>query len=86
MAAIKTPDAHQLAIEPWDKSQLTAIEKAINMSELGINPQNDGTCIRLVFPPLTEERRKELAKDIRKIALKTKPSFSIFLLHTLPQS
>lgn len=68
MAAIKTPDAHQLAIEPWDKSQLGAIEKAINESDLGITPNNDGTAIRLPFPKLTEESRKELVKKCSQIA------------------
>lgn len=62
MAAIKTPDAHQLAIEPWDKGQLGAIEKAIAESDLGISPNNDGNAIRLPFPKLTEESRRELVK------------------------
>ena len=66
MAGVKTPDAHMLVIEPWDKSVLGAIEKAILTSDLGINPTNDGTVIRLVFPELTEERRKQLAKDVKK--------------------
>lgn len=68
MAAIKTPDAHQLAIEPWDKGQLGAIEKAISESDLGINPNNDGNAIRLPFPKLTEESRKELVKKCSQIA------------------
>lgn len=68
MAAVKTPDAHMLVIEPWDKSMLGAIEKAIQASDLGMNPSNDGTCIRLPFPALTEERRKELAKQCRTYA------------------
>ncbi len=63
---VKTPDARTLVITPWDSSLLKAVEKAINTSDLGINPQNDGRCIRLVFPQLTEERRKELAKQITK--------------------
>lgn len=66
MAAISIPEPRTLLIQPWDKSTLKEIEKAILVSEIGINPQNDGTCIRLNFPPLTEERRKELVKDIRK--------------------
>ena len=66
MAAVKTPDAHMLVVEPWDKSSLKAIEKAIQASDLGINPQNDGRVIRLVFPQLTEERRKELVKQVKK--------------------
>jgi ribosome recycling factor len=55
-----------IQIQPWEKSLLKDIEKAINMSDLGINPTNDGTMIRLVFPELTEERRKELVKDVKK--------------------
>ena len=66
IGSISTPDARTLLIQPWDASALKGIEKAIQMSELGINPQNDGRCIRLVFPQLTEERRKELAKQVRK--------------------
>ena len=68
MAAISTPDARTLQIQPWDKTTLKEIEKAILMSDLGINPQNDGNVIRLNFPPLTEERRKELAKEVRKMS------------------
>ena len=64
VAAISTPDP--LAIQPWDGSVLKAIEKAIQVSDLGINPQNDGKQIRLNFPPLTEERRKELIKGVSK--------------------
>jgi len=66
VAAVSTPDPRTLMISPWDASVLKGIEKAILMSELGINPQNDGRVIRLVFPQLTEERRKELAKQVRK--------------------
>ena len=66
VAAISTPDPRTLAIQPWDGSLLKAIEKAIQTSDLGINPQNDGSVIRLVFPPLTEERRKELIKQVSK--------------------
>lgn len=68
MAAIKTPDAHLLVIEPWDKTSLGAIEKAIQTSDLGVSPSNDGQCIRLPFPTLTEERRKELAKQCKTYA------------------
>lgn len=68
MAAIKTPDAHMLQIEPWDKSQLRAIESAIMASDLGITPSNDGSAIRLPFPQLTEERRKEFVKQCRGYA------------------
>ena len=68
VATISSPDARTLVIQPWDTTLLKAIEKAINMSELGINPNNDGKVIRLVFPELTEERRKELTKDVKKKA------------------
>ena len=66
IASISSPDPRTLLIQPWDGSTLKLIEKAILTSELGINPQNDGRVIRLVFPQLTEERRKELAKQVRK--------------------
>ena len=68
IAAISTPDTRILQISPWDNSALKSIEKAILNSDLGINPQNDGRNIRLNFPQLTEERRKELVKQIRKYA------------------
>ena len=63
---ISVPEPRIIQINPWEKSLLKEIEKAILVSDLGINPTNDGTCIRLVFPELTEERRKELAKDVKK--------------------
>lgn len=63
---ITVPEARIIQIQPWEKSMLKEIEKAINMSELGINPTNDGNAIRLVFPELTEDRRKELVKDVKK--------------------
>lgn len=66
VAAITSPDPRQLTIQPWDHSLLKAIEKAINTSDLGINPQNDGKLIRLTFPQLTEERRRDLTKQVRK--------------------
>lgn len=66
VAAISTPDPRTLAVQPWDGSVLKAIEKAIQVSDLGINPQNDGRAIRLVFPALTEERRRDLAKQVKK--------------------
>ena len=66
VAAISSPDPRSLMIQPWDASLLKAIEKAIQSYDLGINPQNDGKCIRLSFPQLTEERRKELVKQIHK--------------------
>ena len=68
IAALSTPDPRILQISPWDNSALKSIEKAILNSDLGINPQNDGRNIRLNFPQLTEERRKELVKQIRKYA------------------
>ena len=68
IAAISSPDARTLLISPWDKTAVKGIEKAIQNSDLGINPQNDGSSIRLNFPQLTEERRKELVKQIRKYA------------------
>lgn len=66
MAAVSVPEPRMLMIQPWDKSTLKPIEKAIMTSDIGINPNNDGTSIRLMFPPLTEERRKELTKKIGK--------------------
>lgn len=66
VASISTPDPRTLVIQPWDATLLKAIEKAILISELGINPQNDGKVIRLNFPQLTEERRKELTKQVKK--------------------
>lgn len=68
VGTISSPDPRSLMIQPWDKSLLKAIEKAIQTSDLGINPQNDGQVIRLAFPQLTEERRKELTKQVRKYA------------------
>ena len=63
---ISVPEARVILIQPWEKSLIKEIEKAINMSDIGINPTNDGTCVRLVFPELTEDRRKELAKQVKK--------------------
>ena len=63
---VSVPEARMIVIQPWEKSLLKAIEKAILTSELGINPTNDGNCIRLVFPEMTEYRRKEVAKDVKK--------------------
>ena len=67
IAEIKVTDARTLTITAWDKSAMKGIEKAILTSDLGINPQNDGACIRLTFPPMTEERRRELSKQISKL-------------------
>lgn len=68
IASISSPDARTLVIQPWDTKLLKDIQKAIQVSDLGINPQNDGRVIRLVFPQLTEERRKELIKHVKKYA------------------
>jgi len=74
MAAISVPEARMLVIQPWDASSLKSIEKAINESDIGINPNNDGKTIRLVFPPLTEERRKDLIKEVKGLAENAKVS------------
>ena len=66
VATISSPDARTLVITPWDTKLLKEIQKAIQVSDLGINPQNDGRVIRLVFPQLTEERRKDLSKQVKK--------------------
>ena len=68
VATISSPDARTLVIQPWDTSLLKEIQKAILASDLGINPQNDGRVVRLTFPQLTEERRKELTKQVKKYA------------------
>ncbi len=72
VATISSPDARTLVISPWDTKLLKDIQKAIQTSDLGINPQNDGRVIRLVFPQLTEDRRKELVKQIKKYAEEAK--------------
>ena len=72
VATISSPDARTLVIQPWDTKLLKDIQKAIQLSDLGINPQNDGRVIRLVFPQLTEERRKELTKQVKKYAEEAK--------------
>ena len=66
VANVSVPEARMIQIQPWEKSMLKEIEKAIMTSDLGINPTNDGTSVRLIFPELTEERRKELAQDVKK--------------------
>ena len=68
LAAVSVSEARTLVIQPYDKSTLTAIEKAIQASDIGINPNNDGSVLRLLFPPLTEERRKELTKQVSRLA------------------
>ena len=72
LAAVSVTEARVLQIQPYDASVLKLIEKAIQVSDIGINPQNDGRVLRLIFPPLTEERRKEIVKDVRKIAEESK--------------
>jgi len=72
IASISTPDPRSLVVQPWDASSLKAIEKAIQTSDLGINPTNDGRVIRLLFPQLTEERRKELVKQVSKYSEEAK--------------
>ena len=72
MAGVSVPEARLIVIQPWDMSVLKDIEKAILASDIGINPNNDGKVIRLAFPELNEERRKEIVKDIRKIAEEAK--------------
>ena len=69
---ISVPEARIILITPWEKSLLKELERSINQADIGINPTNDGTAIRLVFPELTEERRKDLAKDIKKKGEETK--------------
>ena len=75
VGSITSPDPRTLVIEPWDKSLLKLIEKAIQTSDLGINPQNDGRIIRLIFPQLTEERRKDLTKQVKKYGEESKVAF-----------
>lgn len=72
VAGISVPEARMIVIQPWDASVLKAIEKAILTSDIGINPNNDGKLIRLTFPELTEERRKEIVKDIKKLSEEAK--------------
>ena len=72
VASVSVPEGRLIVIQPWDKSLLSAITKAIEKADIGINPMNDGQLIRLSFPELTEERRKELVKDIRKTAVEAK--------------
>ena len=72
VASISVPEPRQILIAPWDRSLLSEIAKAITKADIGINPQNDGTGIRLIFPELTADRRKELAKDISKMGEETK--------------
>lgn len=72
IASVSVTEARTLSIQPWDASIIRDIERAIQTSDLGINPQNDGKTIRIMFPPLTEDRRKEIVKDIAKLSEETK--------------
>lgn len=72
VASISVPEARLIVIQPWDKSLLSQIEKAINIADIGINPMNDGQVIRLAFPELTEDRRKDLSKEIKKMSEESK--------------
>ena len=72
VASLSTPDARTIAIQPWDRTTINAIEKAIQKSDLGLNPMSDGTMIRLAIPALTEERRRELVKLVKKYAEEAK--------------
>lgn len=68
MASVHAPEAQMLTVQPWDQTQVAPIERAIRASELGLNPSNDGKLVRIPIPPLTEERRKQLAKQVHEIA------------------
>ena len=68
LASVHAPEANMLTVQPWDQTQLGAIEKAIRAADLGLNPSNDGKLVRIPIPPLTEERRKQLAKQVHEIA------------------
>src|SRR5256714_13399669 len=68
MAAVHAPEPNMLTVQPWDQTQLGAIEKAVRAADLGLNPSNDGKLVRVPVPPLTEERRKQLAKQVHEVA------------------
>ncbi len=68
MASVHAPEPQMLTVQPWDQSQVAAVEKAIRASDLGLNPSNDGKLVRIPVPPLTEERRKQLAKQVHEVA------------------
>jgi ribosome recycling factor len=68
MASVHVPEPQMLTVQPWDQTQLAAVEKAIRAADLGLNPSNDGKLVRIPIPPLTEERRKQLAKQVHEIA------------------
>lgn len=81
LAAVSVTEARTLTIQPWDASVLRLIEKAIQTSDIGINPQNDGKVIRLIFPPLTEDRRKEIVKMFRKLPKKPRFKFVMYAVN-----
>lgn len=83
MAAVSVAEARVLVIQPWDKSTLSSIEKAIQASDIGINPQNDGSVLRMTFPQLTEEDRKKLVKEIKKSGEDTKVAIVLFAVMLL---
>ena len=85
VGTISVPEARMIVIQPWDASILHQIEKAIQMSDIGINPNNDGKVIRLSFPPLTEERRKELVKDVSKRGEEAKVAIRAIRRDTIEQ-
>jgi ribosome recycling factor len=68
MASVHAPEPQMLTVQPWDQSQITAVEKAVRTADLGLNPSNDGKLVRIPIPPLTEERRKQMAKQVHDIA------------------
>ena len=72
VASVSVPEAMQIVISPWDKSLMSPITKAIEKADIGINPMNDGQVMRLIFPQLTEERRKEISKDVKKLSEEAK--------------
>lgn len=72
VASVSVPEAMQIVISPWDKSLMSPITKAIEKADIGINPMNDGQVIRIIFPQLTEERRKEISKDVKKLSEEAK--------------
>ena len=86
VAGISVPEARLIVIQPWDGSILKEIEKAILASDIGINPNNDGKVIRLVFPELNEERRKEIVKDIKKMAEEAKVSIRSIIREGIDQA
>ena len=86
VGTISVPEARQILITPWDKSTLSKIERAIQKSDIGINPTSDGNCIRIVFPELTEDRRKELVKNVKSIAEETKVAIRNIRRHGIDEA